>query len=50
MNNHRNTTFKITNPNPPEKFGYHLAKVFVEVHADKLKQAVVDKHNELHKS
>lgn len=43
MGQEKNNRFIITNPNPSEDFGYYLAKVFVEVHADKLRQAIVDK-------
>lgn len=50
MKTQRKLKYTINNPNPPDEFGYYLAKVFVEVHADKLRQAVIDKQKEIHNS
>lgn len=50
MNKQRKLKYTINNPNPPDEFGFYLAKVFVEVHADKLKQAVIDKQKEIQKN
>lgn len=43
----RKLKYTINNPNPPDEFGFYLARVFVEVHADKLRQAVLDKQKEI---